>query len=86
MAALFGRELQQFLMTNPEAKLIKERDFQHSVDCGRTSVRDNKPEDAEMDVEDDQASQCSKRTRSPRRAWYRGGQEVDLRPAGRKGY
>ena len=86
MAALFGRELQQFLMTNPEAKLIKQRDFQHSVDCGRTSVRDNKPVDAEMDVEDDQASQCSKRTRSPRREWYRGGQEVDLRPAGRKGY
>merc|ERR1711873_367973 len=67
LAALFGRELQQFLMTNPEAKLIKQRAFQHSVDCGRTSVRVDKPLDAEMDVEDDQASQCFKRTRSPRR-------------------
>ena len=77
-----------FLMVNPEAKLIKQRDFQHSVDCGRVSIRVDKQEDAEMGVEDDQASQSSKRTRSPRRDWYRDvrNQEVDLRPAGRKGY
>ena len=91
MAALFGRELQQFLMVNPDAKLISQNDFQHSVDCGRVSISQqivDKQEDAEMGVEDDQASQSSKRTRSPRRAWYRDvrNQEVDLRPAGRQGY
>ena len=86
MAAQFGRELQQFLMVNPDAKLIKKDDFQHSVDSGRVSIRENMREEADMIVEDDRASQCSKRTRSPRREWYRGNQDVDLRPAGRKGY
>jgi len=91
LAALFGRELQQFLMVNPNAKLILQTDFQHSVDCGRVSISQqivDKQDDAEMGIDDYQASQSSKRTRSPRRAWYRDvrSQEVDLRPASRKGY
>ena len=73
-------------MVNPDAKLIKKEDFQHSVGCGRVSIREAQQEDADMGVEDDRASQCSKRTRSPRREWYRENQDVDLRPAGRKGY
>ena len=86
LAALFGRELQQFLMTNPQAKLIKQQDFQHSVDSGRTAIKVVKPEYADWGAEDEHASQSSKRTRSPRRAWYRGGQEVDLRASGQQGY
>ena len=80
LAAMFGRELQQFLMQNPKATLIKQQDIQYSVDSGRTAIKvTSKPEYANWGAEDDNASQSSKRTRSPRRAWYRGGQEVDLR-------
>ena len=91
LAALFGRELQQFLMVNPNAKLILQTEFQHSVDSGRVSLSqqivDKQREDAEMVIDDDQASQSSKRTRSPRRALYRDvrSQEIDLRPASRRG-
>ena len=91
LAALFGREVQQFLMVNPNAKLILKTEFQHSVDSGRVSLSqqivDNQCDDAEMVIDDDQASQSSKRTRSPRRALYRDArsQEIDLRPASRRG-
>ena len=91
LAALFGREVQQFLMVNPNAKIILMTEFQHSVDSGRVSVGQQRinwqwqREDAEMVVDDDQASQSSKRTRSPRRALYRDvrRQEADLQPARR---
>ena len=86
IAALFGRELQQFLLVNPGEKLIKKDYFQYSVDQGRVSIRENMREEADMIVDDDRASQCSKRTRSPRRAWYREQHDVDLRPAGRQSY
>ena len=35
LAALFGRELQQFLMQNPKATLIKQQDMQYSIDSGQ---------------------------------------------------
>ena len=38
LAALFGREVQQFLMVNPNAKIILMTEFQHSVDSGRVSL------------------------------------------------
>ena len=91
LAALFGREVQQLLMVNPNAKLILQTEFQHSVDSGRVSlsqkVVDKQREDADMVIDDDQASQSSKRTRSPRRAFYRDlrSEEIDLRPASRRG-
>ena len=91
LAAIFGREVQQFLMVNPNAKIILMTEFQHSVDSGRVSVGQQRinwqwqREDAEMVVDDDQASQSSKRTRSPRRAFYRDvrHQEIYLQPARR---
>ena len=87
LAALCGRELQQFLMQNPKATLIKQQDIQYSVDSGRTAIKvASKPEYADWGAEDENASQSSKRTRSPRRAWYRGGQEVDLRASGQQSH
>ena len=91
LAALFGREVQQFLMVNPNAKIILMTEFQHSVDSGRVSLGTSRidlewqHENAEMAVDDDRASQSSKRTRSPRRALYRDirRQEADLQPARR---
>ena len=59
LAALFGREVQQFLMVNPNAKIILMTEFQHSVDSGRVSVGQQRinwqwqREDAEMVVDDD---------------------------------
>ena len=77
-------------MVKPNAKLILQTDFQHSVDRGRVSLSQqivDKQHDAEMVIDDDQASQSSKRTRSPRRALYRDArsQEIDLRSASRRG-
>merc|ERR1711989_98043 len=63
LAALFGREVQQFLMVNPNAKLILQTEFQHSVDSGRVSLSQQRVEaqhqDADMVIDDDQASQGS---------------------------
>ena len=87
MAAMFGREVQQILMVTKNIKHIGMAVFQNSVDSGRVSVSqqiaDQQSEAADMNIDDDQASQTSKRTRSPRRALYRDvrSQEVDLRPA-----
>ena len=91
LAAIFGREVQQFLMVNKNAKIIAMTEFQNSVDSGRVSlsqqIADKQSEAADMVIDDDQASQSSKRTRSPRRALYRDvrSQEVDLRPEGLRG-
>ena len=91
LAAIFGREVQQFLMVNPNAKIIAMTEFQNSVDSGRVSlsqqIAEKQSEDADMVIDDDQASQSSKRTRSPRRPLYRDirSQEVDLRPTGLRG-
>ena len=89
LAALFGREVQQFLMVNPDAKLILMTEFQHSVDSGRVSLSQQRVEaqrqDADMIIDDERASQSSMRTRSPRRPLYRDirRQEADLQPARR---
>ena len=63
LAALFGRELQQFLMQNPKATLIKQQDMQYSIDSGRTAIKvTSKPAYANWGAEDENASQSSKRT------------------------
>ena len=89
LAALFGREVQQFLMVNPDAKLITMTEFQHSVDSGRVSLSQRRVEeqrrDADMIIDDERASQRSMRTRSPRRPLYRDirRQEANLQPTRR---
>ena len=63
-------------------------DFQNSVNSGRASLSQQKIADAQVDTaddygEDDQVSQTSKRTRSPRKALYRDirTQQAESRPA-----
>ena len=75
MAAMFGREVQQTLMSpNPPNKIPVE-DFQYSVNSGRASlsqqrIAEARVEPADDQCDDDQVSQTSKRTRSPRKALY----------------
>ena len=77
MAAMYGREVQQTLMSpQPPTKILVE-DFQYSVDSGRASLSQervkkvwNEPVEAHRD--DDRVSQTSKRTRSPRKTPYHG--------------
>ena len=77
LAALFGRELQQFLMQNPKATLIKQQDMQYSIDNGRKAIKEtSKPNYARWGEGDEHAS-SSTRARSPRREWYRGNQDVE---------
>ena len=86
MAAMFGREFQQTLMSPNPPKLISIEDFQFSVDAGRASLRqqeEGRAEYADNRRDDDQVSQASKRTRSPRKPLYsdiRSRQAPDLRP------
>ena len=76
LAAMFGRELQQFLMKHPKATLIKQTDMQYSIDSGRTAIKViSKPTYAKWGAADENASHSSTRGRSPRRDWYRGSQE-----------
>ena len=85
IAALFGREVQQFLLVSPGDKLIKKDYFQYSVDQGRVSIRERKRKEADMMVIDD--DRASQRTRSPRRNyWYREQQDVDQRQGGQQRY
>ena len=85
IAALFGREVQQFLLVHPGDKLIKKDYFQYSVDQGRVSIRERKRKEADMMVVDD--DRASQRTRSPRRNyWYREQQDVDQRQGGQQRY
>ena len=88
MAAMFGREVQQILMSPDAPNLISMDDFQNSVNSGRASLSQQKIADAQVDTaddygEDDQVSQTSKRTRSPRKALYRDirTQQAEHRPA-----
>ena len=72
LAAMFGREFQQYLLINKGTNKIPVDEFQYSVDCGRASLSKQKiravqSEPVEVDYEDDRASQVSKRTRSPRK-------------------
>ena len=75
MAAMFGREVQQFLMSPNPPNLISVEDFQYSVNSGRASlsqqrIAEARVEPADDQCDDDQVSQTSKRTRSPRKALY----------------
>ena len=84
---MFGREVQQILMVTKDIKHIDMAEFQNSVDSGRVSlsqqIAEKQSEVVDMHVDDDMASQSSKRTRSPRRALYRDvrSQEADHRSA-----
>ena len=75
MAAMFGREVQQILMSpNPPNKIPVE-DFQYSVNSGRASLSQQRIANARIEPaddqrDDDQGSQTSKRTRSPRKMLY----------------
>ena len=88
MAAMFGREVQQRLMSHDPPKLISIEDFQFSVNAGRASlsqqlIEEGRAEPIDSRRDDDQVSQASKRTRSPRKPLYsdvRNRQVPDLRP------
>ena len=77
MAAMFGREVQQTLMSpNPPNKIPVE-DFQYSVNSGRASLSQQRVANARIEPADDQrdddrVSQTSIRTRSPRKMPYHG--------------
>ena len=78
LAGMFGREVQQYLLTNQNPNKIPLDEFQYSVDSGRASlskqrIRAVHSEPVDGNYEDDRASQTSKRTRSPRKMPYHGG-------------
>ena len=73
MAAMFGREVQQTLMSPDPPNKIPFVDFQYSVDMGRASLSKEKVdavwhESVDDRRDDDQVSHTSRRTRSPRKA------------------
>ena len=73
-------------MENPKATLIKITEMQYSVDSGRTAIKLTvKPTYAKWG-DDENASQSSRRTRSPRRDWYQTNQEVDQQDQRDQGY
>ena len=77
LAAMYGREVQQTLMSPNPPNKIPVKDFQYSVDMGRASLSQEKieaswHEPVEDRPEDDQVSQTSRRTRSPRKTLYYG--------------
>ena len=72
LAAMFGREFQQYLLENKGTDKISKARMQHSVDCGRSSMSQKRVEEVyheyvDDNYDDDRASQVSKRTRSPRK-------------------
>ena len=77
LAAMFGREVQQYLLTTQQPNKIPVDEFQYSVDSGRASlskqrIRAVHNEPVDGNYEDDRASQTSKRTRSPRKMPHSG--------------
>ena len=77
LAGMFGREVQQYLLTNQNSNKIPVDEFQYSVDSGRASlsrqrIRAVHNEPVDGNYEDDRASQVSKRTRSPRKMPFHG--------------
>ena len=73
LAAMYGREVQQLLMSNEAPDNISMDDFQYSVDMGRASIKTQalrssvkRNYDTDTQVESDRHSQASVRTRSPR--------------------
>ena len=79
LAAMFGREVQQTLMSPDAPDKIPVEDFQYSVGMGRTALRQDtlksswqRDDPTDYSREEDQVSQTSRRTRSPRKALYYG--------------
>ena len=72
LAAMFGREFQQYLLVNKGTNKIPKVELEYSVNSGRTSMSDKRISTVQHEYledgrDDDRASQASKRTRSPRR-------------------
>ena len=77
MAAMFGREVQQTLMSPTPPTKIPVDDFQYSVDSGRASLGKERIKLSWREAvvphrDDDYGSQTSRRTRSPRKTYYQG--------------
>ena len=76
LAAMFGREFQQYLLENKGTNRIPKAELEYSVNSGRTSMSDKRIRAVQHEYledgrdDDDRASQVSKRTRSPRRDTY----------------
>ena len=75
LAAMFGREFQQYLLEHKGVDKISKAKMQYSVDSGRTSMNEKRIQEVHHEYvddgrDDDRASQASKRTRSPRRDSY----------------
>ena len=71
LAAMFGREFQQYLLTNKNADKIPVTEMVYSVNSGRSSLSDKKIEAVKhRKIEevrgDEQRQETEKRTRSPR--------------------
>ena len=72
LAAMFGREFQQYLLVNKGTDKIPKAELEYSVNSGRTSMSDKRISTVQHEYledgrDDDRASQASKRTRSPRK-------------------
>ena len=72
LVAMFGREVQQYLLEHPDTDKIPAERMQFSVDSGRTSMGKKRVEQVYSqyvadDQDNDRMSQSSKRTRSPKR-------------------
>ena len=72
LVAMFGREIQQYLLEHDDSDKIPKERMQFSVDCGRTSMGRRRIEQVYTqyvadDHDNDRMSQTSKRTRSPKR-------------------
>ena len=73
LAAMFGREFQQYLLVNKKANKIPRAELEYSVNSGRTSMSDARISTVRHErLEDgrehhERAYQASKRTRTPRK-------------------
>ena len=75
LAAMFGREFQQYLLVNKGTNKIPKVELEYSVNSGRTSMSDKRISTVQHEYledgrDDDRASQASKRTRSPRKGTF----------------
>ena len=76
LAAMFGREFQQFLMTNRQATRMSTQDMEYSVNSGRASLSESRVSLLRHEPASDagryggRAGQVSERTRSPRKGGH----------------
>ena len=75
LAAMFGREFQQYLLEHKGTNKIPKAELEYSVNSGRTSMSDKRISTVQHEYledgrDDDRASQVSKRTRSPRKGTF----------------